>query len=427
MATTLGSALRSASIRRRLLIVLGILAVYRLGAHVPVPGVDIDALQSISGLSGDGIGGLLNLFSGGSLSRFSLFALGVMPYITASIMFQLLTAVLPSLVALQKEGEIGQKRIKRYTIQTALVLAALQSIGYTLLVRRNAGADVDVLDPGVLPVLVAVVALTLGCAAVIGLAELITSKGIGNGISLLLFASILSGLPGGLEAWWTGSDPVLKLLVPFGLLAVLAAIVFVSEGERRVPVQYAQRQIGARHMRMGGRTYLPLKVLVAGVTPVIFGATLMAIPATLGQLIPALEGLGAFLAPTGVPYMVGEGLLIIVFSYLYTAIIFNPLEQAETLKKHGGFIPGVRAGRPTAEALDRILSRLIFPGAVFLGLLAALPNIVISQTSLNFAFAGTSLLIVVGVALDFMRQLEAATMTESYGKYLAPGKKSRRR
>jgi preprotein translocase subunit SecY len=264
-----------------------------------------------------------------------------------------------------------------------------------------------------------VLTLTAGCVVVMWLGELITQRGIGNGISQMIFASIVAGLPNGVQAWWTSPDQVFKVMMPFLALAVIAAVVFIQEGQRRIPVQYAKRVIGKR-MSGGGQTYLPLRVNMAGVIPVIFAASLMAFPPTVGQLIqaPWAQNVADFFAPSGWAYLLGETILIILFTYFYTAITFNPVDQAENLKKYGGFIPGVRPGRPTAEFLDRILARLTFPGALYLAAVAALPTILINQTAANFYFGGTSLLIVVGVALDTMKQLEAQLMMRNYEGFL---------
>jgi preprotein translocase subunit SecY len=249
--------------------------------------------------------------------------------------------------------------------------------------------------------------------------ELITQRGIGNGISLMIFASIVAGLPQGIQAWWTNPDQVFVVMMPFIALAVIVAIVFVQEGQRRIPVQYAKRVVG-RRMTSGGSTYLPLRVNMAGVIPVIFAASIMAFPPTIGQILntPAALDFAAFFGPNRWAYVVGEVFFIIIFTYFYTAVTFNPVDQADNLKKYGGFIPGVRPGRPTAEYLDRILSRLTFPGALYLGAVAALPTILISQTSANFFFGGTSILIVVGVALDTVKQLEAQLMMRNYEGFL---------
>jgi preprotein translocase subunit SecY len=422
MLRTIANAFSVADIRKKLAFTAAILALYRLGAYIPAPGVDVAAVKEIeSNFGGSGILGFLNTFSGGSLSRLSLFALGIMPYITASIILQLLTVVVPSLERLQKEGEVGQQKITQYTRYLTVGLAFMQSLGYVFLFRSfGAESGVSVLGQLTFPkVMLIVIALTAGCTLLMWMGELITQRGIGNGISLMIFASIVSGLPSGIEKWWNSPDQVFIVMMPFIALAVIVAIVFVQEGQRRIPVQYAKRVVG-RKMTSGGSTYLPLRVNMAGVIPVIFAASIMAFPPTIGQLLntPAALDFAAFFEPNGWAYVVGEVFFIIVFTYFYTAVTFNPVDQADNLKKYGGFIPGVRPGRPTAEYLDRILSRLTFPGALYLGAVAALPTILISQTSANFYFGGTSILIVIGVALDTVKQLEAQLMMRNYEGFL---------
>jgi preprotein translocase subunit SecY len=423
MLRTIANAFSVPDIRKKLAFTAAMLLLYRLGAYIPAPGVDIDAVRELqNNFSGSGILPFLNLFSGGSLERLSLFALGIMPYITASIILQLLTVVVPSLEKLQKEGEVGQQKITQYTRYLTVGLAFAQSFGYVLLFRSfgaEAGSS-NVLGSLQGPkVLLIVICLTAGCTLLMWLGELITQRGIGNGISLMIFASIVSGLPGGITAWWTNPDQVFVVMMPFIALAVIVAIVFVQEGQRRIPVQYAKRMVG-RKMTSGGSTYLPLRVNMAGVIPVIFAASIMAFPPTIGQLLntPAALDFAAFFSPNSWPYVVGEVFFIVIFTYFYTAVTFNPVDQADNLKKYGGFIPGVRPGRPTAEYLDRILSRLTFPGALYLGAVAALPTILISQTSANFFFGGTSILIVIGVALDTVKQLEAQLMMRNYEGFL---------
>ncbi|MDP9401124.1 MAG: preprotein translocase subunit SecY [Actinomycetota bacterium] len=422
MLSTVLSAFTVAEIRRKLLFTAGILVVYRLGAHIPVPGVNTQAIEAVQEqFGGGGVLNFLNVFSGGGLSRIALFALGIMPYITASIILQLLTVVVPSLEKLQKEGEVGQARITQYTRYLTVGLAFAQAIGYVFLFRSfTAQAGQPLIENfGAPRVFLITLSLTAGCVLVMWLGELITQRGIGNGISLMIFASIVSGLPQGVSAWWNSPDPVFKVMMPFLALAVMAAIVFVQEGQRRIPVQYAKRVIG-RRMSGGGQTYLPLRVNMAGVIPVIFAASIMAFPPTIGQLTQADwgEDLAGFFAPNGWAYIVGETIFIVLFTYFYTAVTFNPVDQADNLKKYGGFIPGVRPGRPTAEFLDRILARLTFPGALYLAAVAALPTILINQTAANFYFGGTSLLIVIGVALDTMKQLEAQLMMRNYEGFL---------
>ncbi len=422
MLQTILNAFSVQEIRKKLLFTAAILALYRLGAYIPSPGVDAEAIKDgIDNVGGGDILGFLNLFSGGSLERLSLFALGIMPYITASIILQLLTVVVPSLERLQKEGEVGQQKITQYTRYLTVALAFAQSIGYVFLFTSSSfgGTDVIAGERTSAKVFLIVITLTAGCTVLMWMGELITQRGIGNGISLMIFASIVAGLPDGITKWWNNPDQVFVVMMPFIALAVIVAIVFVQEGQRRIPVQYAKRVVG-RRMTSGGSTYLPLRVNMAGVIPVIFAASIMAFPPTIGQLIntPAALDFAAFFSPDGWQYVVGEVFFIIIFTYFYTAVTFNPVDQADNLKKYGGFIPGVRPGRPTAEYLDRILSRLTFPGALYLGAVAALPTILISQTSANFFFGGTSILIVVGVALDTVKQLEAQLMMRNYEGFL---------
>jgi preprotein translocase subunit SecY len=422
MLSTILSAFTVAEIRKKLAFTALLLALSRLGSHIPVPGVDTQAVKDAqSSFGGGGILNLLNTFSVGGLSRIALFALGIMPYITASIILQLLTVVVPSLEKLSKEGEVGQARITQYTRYLTVGLAFAQSIGYVFLFRSfQASAGEPVIEHFDAPhVFLIVISLTAGTILLMWMGELITQRGIGNGISLMIFASIASRLPHGVQAWWTNPDQVFKVMMPFIALAVVAGIVFVQEGQRRIPVQYAKRVIG-RRMTSGGQTYLPLRVNMAGVIPVIFAASLMAFPPTVGQLIntPTTKSIATFFTPNGWAYVVGESILIVLFTYFYTAVTFNPVDQADNLKKYGGFIPGVRPGRPTAEFLDRILARLTFPGALYLAFIAALPTILINQTSANFFFGGTSILIVIGVALDTMKQLEAQLMMRNYEGFL---------
>jgi preprotein translocase subunit SecY len=424
MVSTILGAFRVGEIRNKILFTAAILALYRLGTHIPAPGISSSAVQAIqSNFGGSNILGLLNLFSGGGLGRIAIFALGIMPYITASIILQLLQVVVPSLEKLSKEGEVGQARITQYTRYLTVGLAFAQSIGYVFLFKsfeKQAGPVIP--NFNLAKVLLIVISLTAGTVLLMWMGELITQRGIGNGISLLIFASIVARIPHGIQAWWTSPDQVFRVVMPFIAIGVVAAIVFVQEGQRRIPIQYAKRVIG-RRMTQGGQTYLPLRVNMAGVIPVIFAASVMAIPPTIGQLIGQNRDnfathLANFFNPQSWHYVLGESLFIILFTYFYTAVTFNPVDQADNLKKYGGFIPGVRPGRPTAEFLDRILARLTFPGALFLAAIAALPTVLINQTNANFFFGGTSILIVIGVALDTMKQLEAQLMMRNYEGFL---------
>src|SRR5271154_3852669 len=421
MLSTILNAFQVADIRKKIAFTAGMLLIYRFGSHIPVPGVNLTAVNNIQKeFGGSNILGLLNLFSGGGLSRLALFALGIMPYITSSIILQLLQVAVPSLEKLSKEGEVGQARITQYTRYLTVGLAFAQSIGYVFLFHtESAKTGESVVTHFDVPhIFLIVICLTTGCVLLMWIGELITQRGIGNGISLLIFASIVSRLPSGIQLWWTSQNQVFKVMMPFLVLAVVAGIVFVQEGQRRIPVQYAKRVIG-RRMTEGGQTYLPLRVNMAGVIPVIFAVSIMTFLPTIGQLVKTHWGtkLADFFASTGWHFVVGQS-IIIIFTYFYTAVTFNPVDQADNLKKYGGFIPGVRPGRPTAEFLDRILARLTFPGAIFLAIVAALPTILIARTHANFYFGGTSILIVIGVALETMKQLEAQLMMRSYEGFL---------
>ncbi|RZJ42838.1 MAG: preprotein translocase subunit SecY, partial [Brevundimonas sp.] len=379
MLRTVLSAFTVPEIRKKLLFTAFVLLLYRFGAHVPVPGANAKAIEGLQDSlgSGGGVLQLLNTFSGGGLARTALFALGIMPYITASIILQLLTVVVPSLEKLSKEGEVGQTKITQYTRFLTVGLAFAQSVGYVFLFR-SLSTSTEPLIPNFtfIPVFIIVLSLTAGCVVVMWMGELITQRGIGNGISLMIFASIVSGLPGGVSGWWNTPDQVFKVIMPFLALAIIAAVVFIQEGQRRIPIQYAKRVIGKR-MMSGGQTYLPLRVNMAGVIPVIFAASLLAFPATIGQLVGTGWGqdISDFFVAGKAPYLIFEALLIILFTYFYTAVTFNPVDQADNLRKYGGFIPGVRPGRPTAEFLDRILARLTFPGALYLAAVAAIPTL----------------------------------------------------
>jgi preprotein translocase subunit SecY len=425
ISTILG-AFRVPEIRKKVLFTAALLALYRLGTQIPAPGINTKAVSAIQkNFGGNSILGLLNLFSGGGLGRIAIFALGIMPYITASIILQILQVVVPSLEKLSKEGEVGQARITQYTRYLTVGLAFAQSIGYVFLFRsfeNQAGVTV-ISNFNLAKVFLIVISLTAGTVLLMWMGELVTQRGIGNGISLLIFASIVARIPNGVQSWWNNPDQVFRVVMPFIAFGVVAAIVFVQEGQRRIPIQYAKRVIG-RRMTQGGQTYMPLRVNMAGVIPVIFAASVMAIPPTLGQLLGGTNThtfaykVSTFFNPQGWHYVLGESIFIILFTYFYTAVTFNPVDQADNLRKYGGFIPGVRPGRPTAEFLDRILARLTFPGALFLAAIAALPTILINSTNANFFFGGTSILIVIGVALDTMKQLEAQLMMRNYEGFL---------
>jgi len=419
MLKTILTALRSEDLRKKLLFTAFILAIFRFGSFVPVPGVDTAALEAAIQNRGSTLLDFLNLFAGGALTRFAVFALGIMPYITASIILQLMTVVIPHLERLQKEGESGQQKITQYTRYATVGLAFFQSMAYVLYFRsQDALPGLDATSFYLI-----VVSLTAGTTLVMWLGELITQRGVGNGISLLIFASIVAAVPTALEGWW-GLPPVSQVIIGVVALLVVVGVVFVNEGQRRIPIQYAKRVVG-RRMTSGGTTYMPLRVNMAGVIPVIFATSVVILPATLAELAGRgsfFQDVSDFLAPGSWYYIAFEGLLIIAFTYFYTAVQFNPVDQADNLKKHGGFIPGVRPGRPTAVYLDRVLTRLTLPGAIYLAAVAEFPNIAfryLPESNVFFGvLGGTSILIVVGVALDTMRQMEAQLLMRNYEGFL---------
>jgi preprotein translocase subunit SecY len=412
----LANAWRVPELRRRVLFTAAILAAYRLGSWMPAPGVDQKTISDYFGSQGGSLLGLLNLFSGSALSHFSIFALGIMPYVTASIILQLLTVAVPSLEQLQKEGEAGYAKINQYTRYLTVALAAAQSAGYAYLFKHAHALPVNT---GRLVLII--ITLTAGTTLLMWMGELITKRGIGNGISLLIFASILTSAPSGISAWVNGG-PMEKLFFPLVALGIVVSVVFVQEGQRRIPIQYAKQMVGRRQSG-GGSTYMPLRVNMAGVIPVIFAAALLAIPQTVGSFSPGAQTwVNVHFNPNGWIYLTVEFVLIIVFTFFYTAVQFNPVDQADNLRKYGGYIPGIRPGPPTAQYLDRVLTRLTLPGSLFLGVVAVLPSIFIAHfgfsQATSRALGGTSVLIVVGVALDTMRQMESQMMMRSYEGFL---------
>jgi preprotein translocase subunit SecY len=413
----LTNAWRVPELRRRVLFTAVILALYRLGSWIPTPGVDSERIEEYFGNEGSGtILNLLNIFSGGALAQFALFALGIMPYVTASIILQLMTVVVPRLEQLQKEGEAGYAKINQYTRYLTVALSALQAAGYSYLFERQGALDLNLSR-----FLMIVITLTAATTLLMWMGELITKRGVGNGISLLIFASILAGLPGGIRAWYEG-DSFERLMFPLIALLIIVAVVFVQEGQRRIPIQYAKRMVG-RRMTAGGTTYMPLRVNMAGVIPIIFAAAIMAFPPTVAQFFPGTQSfINEHFTPSDVAYVLLQGFLIVIFTYFYTAVQFNPVDQADNLRKHGGYVPGIRPGPPTAQYLDRVLTRLTLPGSLYLALVATLPTLFIryggfSQAT-SAALGGTSILIVVGVALDTMRQMESQMMMRHYEGFL---------
>ena len=423
------NAFKIPDLRGKILFTLAIIAVYRFGSFVPLPGVDYGALQEVlDQVQVSGITQLLNLFSGGALTQLAVFALGIMPYITASIIMQLLTVVIPKLEEWQKEGETGTKRITQWTRYLTVLLAILQSTGLIVLIQSGQlfpgipQATALIPDASLPMKALMVLTLTAGTAFIMWLGELITQRGIGNGMSLLIFSAIVAQLPsqGNSILQADNGEILLGITLLVGLLLIVG-VVFVEQGQRRIPVQYAKRQVGRRTYG-GTSTYIPLKVNQSGVIPIIFASSLLYLP-TLASSIVNRQGftdfVNAYFTSGSHPlYIAAFFALVIFFAYFYTAITFNPIDVADNMKKYGGFIPGIRPGRPTAEYLDRVLSRITLPGSLYLGVLAILPLIVLAAAQVQFPFGGSTLLIVVGVALETMKQLESQLLQRHYEGFL---------
>ena len=426
MLSAFRNAFKIPELRGKILFTLAIIAVYRLGSHLPVPGVDFNAVQNyLQNPAQDTSGAftLINLFSGGALTQFAIFALGIMPYITSSIIMQLLGVVIPRLEQLQKEGETGRKKIQQYTRYVTVFLALLQSASIVQLAHNKGILPIDIF-PGLTPgrFALAVLTLTAGTALIMWLGELITQRGVGNGMSILIFSAIVSTLPSeGANILRVNKLPMFVLVCFLGLLIVVA-VIFVEQAQRRIPVQYAKRMVG-RKMYGGQSTYIPLKVNQAGVIPIIFASSLLYIPVLLSSIVnkPWLTDITERFARTGSHplYIISYFLLIIGFAYFYNSIAFNPVDTADNMKKYGGFIPGIRPGRQTAEHLNYILTRITLPGAVFLGAVAILPFIALAAGNVQqFPFGGTSILITVGVGLETMKQIESQLTMRNYEGFL---------
>ncbi len=429
-------AFRTPDLRRKLLFTLGIVVVFRLGSHVPVPGVSYTAVQQcLAGASTtNGVLGLANLFSGGALLQLSIFALGIMPYITASIIIQLLTVVIPRFEALKKEGQSGQTKMTQYTRYLTIGLAVLQSSTLITFAQNpqslfGASCTTILADDSIPTILIMVLTMTAGTGLIMWLGELITEKGVGNGMSLLIFTSIAATFPSSLWAiqQQDGRWDTFIAVILIGFL-VIALVVFVEQSQRRIPVQYAKRMVG-RQMYGGTSTYIPLKVNMAGVIPVIFASSLLALPTLLAQFNRRTDGTqaawvtwidGHFVRGDHPIYMVTYIALILFFTFFYVSITFNPSEVADNMKRYGGFIPGIRAGRPTAEYLDYVLTRITVPGAIYLGLVSLIPLIalVLVGANQNFPFGGTSILIIVGVGLETVKQIESQLQQRNYEGFL---------
>ena len=424
MLKTIAQAWKIPDIRKKIVFTLLMLLIFRIGSNIPVPGIDRDILNDV--FSGNtGLFGLFDLFSGGAFSNFTIFALSITPYVTASIIFQLLAIAVPSLEALAKEGTEGRKKIAQYTRYLTVFLAFIQAIGLSVGLFRQAIISTDFFS-------IAVIVLTLsaGTAFLMWLGEQINENGIGNGISLIIMAGIVSRIPSAIHQTYvklTAGELGIVTIILFCIFALLVVvgIIMVQQGQRRIPVQYAKRVVG-RKMYGGQRTHIPMRVNQAGVIPVIFALSLLQFPLTITYFLPKAgnftEFVNTWLSPSGNPgvwiYGVFNVILIMFFTFFYTAIVFNPLEVANNMKANGGFIPGIRPGRSTIEYLNKVMTRITFVGAVFLAFIATLPTLISHNTALDMRFGGTSLLIVVGVALDTMKQLESHMVMRNYQGFL---------
>ena len=423
-------ALRTPDLRKKILFTLGLLAVYRLGSVMPTPGVDYSAIQRcIDVVQDNSVYALINLFSGGALLQLSVFALGIMPYITASIILQLLTVVIPRLETLKKDGSAGQAKITQYTRYVTIGLAILQSTAILSLARSPGalfqGCNEEIIpDQGIWVMLVMITVMTAGTAIVMWFGELITERGVGNGMSVLIFTSIIAVIPAQFANILSSRGAFTFAITLIIGLMVITFVVFVEQAQRRIPVQYAKRMVG-RRMYGGTSTYIPLKANMAGVIPVIFASSLLFLPTLFVQLTGSQAGWAQWLQQnygtgSGPVYLATYFLLIVFFCYFYVSITFNPTDVADNMKRYGGFIPGIRAGRPTAEYLDYVLTRLTAPGSLYLGLVAILPVFAFDflGVSTQFIFGGTSLLIMVGVGLDTVKQIQAQLQQRNYEGFL---------
>ena len=416
-----GNTDKFADLKKRLLFLVGALIVYRIGAHIPVPGIDPEALARLFRTQQNGILGMFNMFSGGALSRFTVFALGIMPYISSSIIMQLLTIVSPQLEAMKKEGEAGRRKITQYTRYGTVAIAFFQGLGIALALESQPGL---VVDPGILFRLTAVMTLVAGTMFLMWLGEQITERGIGNGISMIIFSGIVAGLPhaigGTLELTTTGAFSIPVVLMLFAAVVIVTGlVVFVERGQRKILVNYAKRQVGNK-IYGGQSSHLPLKLNMSGVIPPIFASSIILFPATLAGWFGSHKGLGwlkdvaAALAPGQPVYVILYASAIIFFCFFYTALVFNPKETADNLKKSGAFVPGIRPGEQTARYIDKITVRLTLIGAIYITLVCLLPEFLIVKFNAPFYFGGTSLLIIVVVTMDFMSQVQAYVMSQQY-------------
>ncbi|MDZ4166015.1 MAG: preprotein translocase subunit SecY [Smithellaceae bacterium] len=422
-------------LQKRILFTIVILIVYRIGAHVPTPGIDTGALAAFFEQAKGSLLGFFDMFAGGALSNLSIFALGIMPYISASIILQLLTVSVPYLERLSKEGEAGRRKITQYTRYGTVLLSIIQGIGIAIGLENMAGPTgvPIVLEAGWDFRLMTILTLTAGTAFIMWLGEQITEKGIGNGISLIIFSGIVVNMPAAIfntvRLIASGEMGIILVILLFlMMIAVVGIIVFVESGQRRIPIQYAKRVVGNK-MYGGQSTHLPLKVNTAGVIPPIFASSIIMFPATIANFIPHpwMKTVADVLIPGRIGYEVLFVGFIIFFCYFYTAVTFNPIDVAENIKKYGGYVPGIRPGKKTAEYIDTVLTRLTFSGAIYVSVVCVLPSILISNFNVPFYFGGTALLIVVGVALDTAGQIETHLLTRQYEGFMKKGKIARRR
>ncbi len=421
---------RIPELKRRILMTLALLAVYRVGAHIPTPGINAEALAAFFRAAQGTLLGLFDMFSGGALSQLSVFALGIMPYISSSIILQLLTVVIPHLEKLSKEGEAGRKKITQYTRYGTVILSIIQGFGIAFGVEGMTapGGEMVVLQPGWGFRLITVITLTAGTAFIMWLGEQITEHGIGNGISLIIFAGIVAGMPNGLISTMrllqAGEMTLfISLLLLVMMVVVVAFIIYMERGQRRIPVQYAKRVVG-RRVYGGQNTHIPLKINTSGVIPPIFASSIIMFPATVANFInvPWVQTVAGYLSPGHWLYSVMYVGFIIFFCFFYTAIVFNPVDVADNMKKYGGFIPGIRPGRSTAEHIDKVLSRITLGGAIYVSAVCVLPTFLIQKFNVPFYFGGTALLIVIGVAMDTLGQIEAHMLSRHYEGFLKKGR-----
>jgi preprotein translocase subunit SecY len=426
---------RIPELKKRVLFTLGLLVVYRLGGHIPTPGVNSEALVAAFAQQTNSLFGLYDLFVGGSFAKATVFALGIMPYISVSIIFQLLGAVIPYFEKLQKEGEEGRKKITQYTRLGTVALAAVQSLAFAKFLESMGSAGAPVVPhPGITFQLMTMITQTAGTILIMWLGEQITERGIGNGISLIIFIGIVARFPADIvntiRAIRVGTlSPVIAALLAGMMVAVIAAVVAMTQAQRKIPVQYAKRVVG-RKMYGGQATHIPLRVNTAGVIPIIFAQSLIMLPSTLALYFQGsnmIQSVARLFSHGTWVYVIVYSLTIIFFTYFYTAIVLNPTDMADNMKKYGGFVPGIRPGKKTSEYIDRILSRITLPGAIFLALIAVLPDLLIRSFNVPFYFGGTSVLIVVGVALDTLQQIESHLIMRHYEGFVTHGRMRGRR